>query len=179
MDSNTSNQGIQMTGGQVSAENLAVGNNARAIKNMNETNLDKSNNINIGGTPGSIGSIVAGQDMTGVASGNINGNLTQNIGQSQEEAPEAPKLDDLLQQLQAVIEADPHLSPDDKKEALEQVKALAEAGKKPQDGAMQKAAKSAMRMLRGIISELPGAAKLAEEAVNLLPTIAKLLSLGI
>nr|WP_231510367.1 hypothetical protein [Fischerella sp. PCC 9605] len=49
-----------------------------------------------------------------------------------------------MTQLQTEIEADTNLSQEDKAEALEQVKTLAEAGKNPQEGAMQKAAKTAM-----------------------------------
>ncbi|NES83743.1 MAG: hypothetical protein F6K10_21310, partial [Moorea sp. SIO2B7] len=54
-------------------------------------------------------------------------------------------------------------------EALEQVKALAEAGKNPSDGAMKKLAKRATTMLKGIIAGLPTAAKLVEQCKELLP----------
>ncbi|MDZ8032207.1 MAG: hypothetical protein RMX89_14015, partial [Nostoc sp. DedSLP04] len=61
---------------------------------------------------------------------------------------------------------------------LEQVKALAEAGKNPQEGAMQKAAKTAIKILKGTISSLPSATKLVEQCSNLLPLISNFLGLG-
>lgn len=67
---------------------------------------------------------------------------------------------------------------EDKAEALEQVKALADAGKDLQDGAMQKMGKTAMKILKGTVAGLPSAAKLAEECNKLLPLISKLLGLG-
>jgi len=108
----------------------------------------------------------------------VSGTVIKTIGQLQDsENPESPKLADLLKQLQAVIEADPDLSQEDKAEALEQVKVLAEAGQNPQEGGKQKAAKKAMRMIKGIITELPTAAKLVEECGKLLPTIAQIFAL--
>ncbi|WP_445175108.1 hypothetical protein [Microcoleus sp.] len=46
-------------------------------------------------------------------------------------------------------------SDEDKAEALEQVKALAEVGQNPQEGTMKKAGKTAMTMLKGILAGLP------------------------
>jgi hypothetical protein len=66
----------------------------------------------------------------------------------------------------------------DKAEALEQVKVLAEAGKNPQEGAMQKMGKTAIKILKGTITGLPNATKLVEECNKLLPLISKLLGLG-
>ncbi len=80
--------------------------------------------------------------------------------------------------MQTAIEADTNLSEEDKAEALEQVKALAEAGKNPKEGAMQKAAKTAMKILKGTISSLPSAATLVEECGKLLPLISGFLGLG-
>ena len=62
--------------------------------------------------------------------------------------------------------------------ALEQVKALAEAGKNPKDGATQKAAKTASTMLKGIFAGLPAAAALVEAWNKLWPAIASLFSLA-
>lgn len=186
MNSNTSNQGIQITGGQISAENLTVGNNAKAIKNMNETNLDNRSNIKLGNVGGDIGAFagrditgVAGKDITGAAGGDINGTVTTTIGKLQEsKAPEAPKLADLLKQLQTAIESDSNLSDDDKADALEQVKALAEAGQSPKEGAMQKTAKTAITMLKGIFTGLPAVATLVDAGQKLLPAIAQLFGLS-
>jgi hypothetical protein len=143
---------------------------------------DKSSEIKIGDVSGGsisgIASNVAGENMTGVA-GVVSGNVTQSIGQLEKvNEPEAPKLADLLKQLQAAIEADANLSEEDKAEALEQVKALAEAGQNPKEGAMQKTAKSAMRMLKGIIADLPTVATLVEAGNKILPAIAHLFGLG-
>jgi hypothetical protein len=74
----------------------------------------------------------------------------------------------LLTQLQAAIETDTNLTQEDKAEALEQVKALAEAGQNPQEGAMQKAAKTAMKILKGTVTGLPSAAALVEACNKLL-----------
>jgi hypothetical protein len=49
--------------------------------------------------------------------------------------------------LQAEIKADPNLSEDDREDALEQVKDLAEAAKNPNDAEMKNKAKKADRML--------------------------------
>jgi hypothetical protein len=58
------------------------------------------------------------------------------------------------------------------------VKALAEAGKNPQEGAMQKGAKTAMKILKGTVAGLPSAATLVEACSKLLPLISKFLGLG-
>ncbi|MBW4632787.1 MAG: hypothetical protein KME30_13100 [Iphinoe sp. HA4291-MV1] len=136
--------------------------------------------MNINGTTGNIGGIAAGQDMIGVTVGDISGVVTNNIGKLQDsDVPEAPKLAELLKQLQAAIEAEPNLTLEDKAEALEQVKAIAEAGQNPKEGVMQKTAKTAMRILKGIFSELPNVSKLVEESAKLLPIIAKIFTLSI
>jgi hypothetical protein len=134
---------------------------------------------NVGAFVGGDNTGVAGQDLTGVAGRDISGTVTNTIGQLQESsAPEAPKLADLLKQLQAAIEAETNLTPDDKAEALEQVKTLAEAGQKPKEGAMQKSAKTALTMLRGITSVIPSTASLVEACSKLLPLITQIFGLG-
>jgi hypothetical protein len=147
------------------------------ITNQPGMNVDKSSNVNVSGVTGNIGNIAAGQDMTGVV-GNISGTVNNSIGALQNSGvPEAPELAELLKQLQAKIEADDNLEPEDKAEALEQVKALAEAGQNPKEGAMQKAAKRAITMLTGIFAQLPAIATLVEPSKTLLPAIAKLFGL--
>ena len=159
---------------------------AQTYQNQGDTMPDKSSEINISGVTGSSisgiagGEIsgVAGQNMTGVAA-SVSGNVTQSIGQLEKaDEPEAPKLADLLKQLQAAIEADASLSAQDKAEALEQVKSLAEAGQNPKEQTMQKTAKSAIRMLKGIMADLPAVATLVETTNKLLPAIAHLFGLG-
>ncbi|BAY33270.1 pentapeptide repeat protein [Nostoc carneum NIES-2107] len=138
-------------------------------------------NISISGAQGDISGVAAvgeNSSMTGVAIGAITGNVTNTINQ----LPDSPEPDkagikELLTQLQAAIETDTTLSDEDKAEALEQVKAIAEAGKKPEDGAMQKIAKTALKFLKGTIADLPTTAKLVEECSKLLPLITKFFGL--
>ncbi|HEY9599819.1 MAG TPA: pentapeptide repeat-containing protein [Cyanophyceae cyanobacterium] len=160
---------------------------AETYNNQGDTMSDKSSNIKFGNVGGDIGAFaggniqgVAGKDITGAAGGDISGTVTTTIGQLQESnAPKAPELADLLKQLQTAIESDKNLSEDDKAEALEQVKALAEAGQSPKEGAMQKTAKTAIRVLKGMIIDLPAVATIVEASQKLLPAIAQIFSLSI
>ena len=110
--------------------------------------------------------------------GTISGTVAESINQLPD-APDAnkPSIKELLIELQKVIEADPALKPEDKIEALEQLKALAEAGSNPKEGAMQKTAKTALTMLKGIISGLPSAATAIEACNKLIPAIALIFGL--
>ncbi|MBW4597580.1 MAG: hypothetical protein KME46_32945 [Brasilonema angustatum HA4187-MV1] len=109
----------------------------------------------------------------------ISGTVTKTIGQLQEsDASEALKLAELLKELQTAIEAEANLTQEDKAEALEQVKVLAEVGQESKEGVMQKTAKKAITMLRGTISVLPTTASLVEACSKLLPLITKLFGLG-
>jgi hypothetical protein len=82
-----------------------------------------------------------------------------------------PGIKELLTELQIAIEAETNLSDDDKAEALEQVKTLAEVGKNPQESTMLKARKTAIKILKGAIASLPSAAILVEACSKLLPEI--------
>jgi uncharacterized protein YjbI with pentapeptide repeats len=138
-------------------------------------------NVNISGVQGDVSGIAAAgesQTMTGVAIGAISGTVTNTINQ----LPASPDRDnpgikELLAQLQAAIEAESELPDEDKAEALEQVKTLAEAGQKPEDNVLQKAAKTSMKILKGTVASLPDATKLVEACTKLLPAIATLLAL--
>lgn len=132
---------------------------------------DASRNISVGGDFNASGQAFSLGDISGAVTNTIN-----ELPKSDE--PEKPGIKELLTQLQTAIEADTNLSKEDKAEALEQVKALAEAGKNPQEGAMQKAAKTAMKILKGTISSLPSAATLVEACGKLLPLISGFLGLG-
>ncbi|WP_207714228.1 hypothetical protein [Scytonema sp. UIC 10036] len=77
----------------------------------------------------------------------------------------------MLTDLQAAIEADTSLSEEDKAEALEQVKKIAEAGQKPEDGSMQKIAKNALTFLKGLVVDLPSTAEIVKTCGNLIPII--------
>ncbi|MDZ8189713.1 MAG: pentapeptide repeat-containing protein [Nostoc sp. ChiSLP02] len=138
-------------------------------KNMSNSN-DSSRNINVGRDFNATGTINLGK---------ISGAVTNTINELPPSTePEKPGIKELLTQLQVAIEADTNLSKEDKAEALEQVKALAEAGKNSQEGGMQKAAKTAIKILKGTIAGLPSATKLVEECSKLLPLISNFLGLG-
>jgi uncharacterized protein YjbI with pentapeptide repeats len=141
------------------------------VENKNMTNSnDSSRNINVGRDFNATGTINLGEINDAVI------NTINQLPTSSE--PEKPGIKELLTQLQAAIEADKNLADEDKAEALEQVKALAEAGKNPQEGGMQKAAKTAIKILKGTIASLPSATKLVEQCSNLLPLISTFLGLG-
>jgi uncharacterized protein YjbI with pentapeptide repeats len=138
-------------------------------KIMNNS-IDYSRNFENSGTINNSGQINLGD---------IGGTLTNTINElPSSPEPDKPGVKELLAQLQAAIEAENNLSAEDKAEALAQVKTLAEAGKSPQEGAMQKAAKTALKILKGTVASLPTATKLVEECSQLLPLISKLLGLG-
>ncbi|MEH2195717.1 MAG: hypothetical protein V7K98_24165 [Nostoc sp.] len=142
------------------------------VENKNMTNSnDASRKIEIGSVGRDFNA--SGQALN---LGDIVTNTINELPASPE--PDKPGIKELLTQLQAAIEADTNLPQEDKAEALEQVKALAEAGKSPQQGAMQKAAKTAIKILKGTISSLPSATKLVEQCSNLLPLISNFLGLG-
>ncbi|NER97197.1 MAG: low-complexity protein [Symploca sp. SIO1B1] len=139
-------------------------------------------NINLSGAQGNISGVAAAGEsgaaaagetlsMTG-AIGEVSGNVTNTISQLPDAPePDKPGIKELLTELQAAIEADPNLSEEDKTDALEQVQALAEAGQKPEDGAMQKLAKRAIKFLKGTIADLPSTVDLVKTCSNLFPII--------
>ncbi len=142
-------------------------------KAMNES-TDSSRKLQIGDIGGDFNA-----SGTALNLGDISGTVTNTINQLPASPdPDQPGLKELLVQLQATIEAEAELQPADKAEALEQVKVLAEAGKSPQEGPIQKAAKTATTMLRGITAALPSTTALVKAVAELLPLIAKLLGLG-
>ncbi|MCU0544332.1 MAG: hypothetical protein MUE44_19505 [Oscillatoriaceae cyanobacterium Prado104] len=134
--------------------------------------IDQSRKIEISG--GTVNASGAGA----LSLGDISGTVANTINQLSDSAkPDEPGIKELLTELQRAIEAETNLSEDDKAEALEQVKTLAEVGKNPQESTMQKAGKTAMKILKGTIASLPSAATLVEACSKLLPAIASLLLL--
>ncbi|NQE36194.1 Serine/threonine-protein kinase B [Microcoleus sp. IPMA8] len=134
--------------------------------------IDQSRKIEI--TGGTVNASGAGA----LSLGDISGTVANTINQLSDSAkPDKPGTKELLTELQTAIEAETDLSDDDKAEALEQVKTLAEVGKNPQESTMQKAGKTAMKILKGTIAGLPSAATLVEACSKLLPAIASLLLL--
>jgi hypothetical protein len=114
--------------------------------------------------------VYAGQDISGTVTTTI-----QHLQHSQH--PNAQQLASLLSQLQQAIEADPALTGEDKADALEQVKVLAEVGNHPQEKAAQKLARNAIRILQGTAAALPTATEFLNACSTLLPSIYQLLAL--
>jgi uncharacterized protein YjbI with pentapeptide repeats len=134
--------------------------------------IDKSRKIEI------TGGTVTASGAGALSLGDISGTVANTINQLSDSAkPDEPGIKELLTELQTAIEAETDLSDDDKAEALEQVKTLAEVGKNPQESTMPKAGKKAMTMLKGILAGLPTTATLLEACSKLLPMIANLLLL--
>jgi uncharacterized protein YjbI with pentapeptide repeats len=103
--------------------------------------------------------------------GIISGNATTSIGQLPPAAAHEPDLKTALTDLQTAIESSP-LSDDDKAEALEQVKSIADAGNNPQNNAIQKGVKTAMKMLKGTIADLPATEDLVKVMIKIAPIVA-------
>lgn len=131
--------------------------------------------INISGS--TFGQFIGGDAaIDGIVNlGTINGNVTNAI----EQLPDSTQSDNLglkeiLIELQKAVSTETSLSDEDKVEALEQLKKLAEAGKNPSDGAMRKMARQAATMLKGIVTGLPDVTKLVEACNKLLPIISSI-----
>jgi hypothetical protein len=133
--------------------------------------MAENHSINIRADRGS-NVVYAGHDISGTVTTLIN-QLEHSHGQN------AGQLVGLLKQLQQVIESEPVLSLEDKADALEQVKVLAEVGQNPQESSMQKIARNAIKILRGTAASLPPAAEMLKACNTLLPAIAQLLSLSL
>ena len=141
---------------------------------MNE-NTDQNRSFvvgNVGGDFKPIGSAMMSDKVE------ISGIVAESINQLPD-SPDATKLGikELLSQLTEVISTSPELNDVDRTEALEQVKTIAEAGKNPNDGAMKKNVRTAVKILQGTVSGLPDVAKLAEASSKLLPLITKFFGL--
>jgi hypothetical protein len=123
-------------------------------------NIQSGRDLNITAT----NSVVTLRELSGTVTNTIQ--LLPNTDQTNH-------LRELLTQLQSAITADTTLNDDDKAEALEQVKVLAEAGQNPQDGALNKAAKTATWALKGAIAAFPSATAFVKAITDLLPVVTK------
>lgn len=122
----------------------------------------------------SVGGSVTSGNIQGTSSSNFGGDVSFAINKLPASSePDKPGIKELLIELEAAISADPNLSEDDRNDALEQVKDLAEAATNPNDAEMKNKAKKADRMLGRIISAVPKATELLEFCNNLLPLITK------
>ena len=152
------------------------------IENINNrgefvVSQDNKGSISLSGIQGNVSGLAAAgetQTLTGVAIGAISGQVTNTINALPETSTsDEPTIKELLTELQTAIETDPTLSNDDKTEALEQLKTIIEAGKHPKEGAIQKTVKTAFKILKGTIADLPDTEKLFQVGIKVLPLIAK------
>jgi uncharacterized protein YjbI with pentapeptide repeats len=143
-------------------------------KSMHQSH-DQSRKIEMSG--GTINANGAGAFSLGDIISDTIGNTINPLPDSSE--PDKPEIKELLTELQAAIKSETNLSDEDRDEALEQLKTLAEASENPQEASTQKSAKTAMKILKGTVASLPSVATLAEACTKLLPIIAKFLGLPI
>lgn len=141
---------------------------------MNE-NVDQSRSFtvgNVGRDYKPIGSAMMSDNVE------ISGTVAESINQLPASPdPNKPGIKELLSQLTEAISTSSDINDEDKAEALEQVKILAEAGKNPDDGSMKKMARTAMKILQGTVSSLPNVTQLAEVCSKLLPLITKFIGM--
>ncbi|MEZ2247392.1 pentapeptide repeat-containing protein [Microcoleus sp.] len=90
--------------------------------------------------------------------------------------PEKQRLKEMLIQLQAVVETDTELSADKRTEVLEQLKVIAEVGMYPQEWPKQQM-ETAVRILKGIMVEIPSTARLVVEGKKILKEISQIFDL--
>ena len=90
--------------------------------------------------------------------------------------PEKQQLKELLMQLQAVVETDPQLSLDRRTEVIEQLKIIAEVGMYPQAWPKQQMV-TAIRIVQGIMAEIPPTARLVVESKQMLKEISQIFNL--
>lgn len=141
---------------------------------MNE-NTDQSRNFTVGNVGEDfkpIGSAIMSDNVE------ISGTVAESINQLPASPdPTKPGIKELLSQLTEAISTSSDLNDEDRTEALQQVKTLADAGKDPNDGAMKKMARTAVKILQGTVSGLPDVAKLADACSKFLPLITKFFGL--
>jgi ribosome-binding factor A len=149
----------------VNVHNTAIA-EAKTMTNSN----DSSQTVNIGGN-------VTGSTIN---LGKISAAVTNTINQLPSSSDSAqPGIKELLTQLQAAIEAAQELSPEDKADALEQVKVVAELGQNPQNPEKEGIWRKAVKILKAPIPGLPETATIVKAFGDILPAIAKLLSLTV
>ncbi|MCY7273219.1 MAG: pentapeptide repeat-containing protein [Phormidesmis sp. CAN_BIN44] len=147
-------------------------------QNTGSQTMTEQNNQPISATPGSF--VNTGEmNLSGstINLGTISGAVTNTINQLQNSnTPDASQLADLLTQLKSAIESS-DLKEDDKKDALEQVAAIATVAQSKQPDEKAGVMRKAKKMLDATIAALPSTATLVEACAKLLPTIVKLLGI--
>ncbi|MEM6519791.1 MAG: hypothetical protein AAF722_10750, partial [Cyanobacteria bacterium P01_C01_bin.70] len=165
-------EGERKRADELKAIMLSLGPAANTVT-VTTTAMTHSNNPHISATDGSF--VNTGDQMQGnvVNLGELSGQVSVQINQLPDTAncPDRPSLKEMLSQIQQAVEADSELSEMEKKQALQSISNLAEAGTKPQDNAMQRVAKRAAANLRAITEPLIEGSNLAAVCQKLLPMI--------
>ena len=146
--------------------------NQNINQNTGDHTMTTQDTQNITATSGSF--VNTGNDFSNSGTinlGAISGTVTNAIGQLPTPETHEPDLKTALTDLQTAIESS-SLSDDDKAEALEQVKTIADAGKTPKDNALHKTIKTAMKLLKGTIADLPATEDLVKVLVKIVPIVA-------
>jgi uncharacterized protein YjbI with pentapeptide repeats len=165
-------QSVNMWGVINSLANRPI--NVQAIAKAMNDSTDQSQSFSVGGDF----NINATHSV--VTLGDLSGTVTNTINQLPASPdPAHPGIKELLAELQAEIEAAPELSDDDKKDALEQVKVLAELGQKPDTPEKEGLGRRAIKLLKGTVASLPETTKIVESSFKLLPLIARLLGIPV
>lgn len=110
-----------------------------------------------------------GITLDNIGVGEVSGMVANSIEQLEDtQEPDNAQLATLLKELQAAIEADADLAPEDKAEVMAQMIALAKAGKNPEKVELHRMAKRALWILRGTLAGLPNSAQLVQQIAELL-----------
>lgn len=110
--------------------------------------------------------------------GDISGAVTNTVKQLKDSnQPDAPKLADLISQLQVAIESDTSLSEEQKKDALEALETIGEEGQKPPENRIQKMCKLAVNSLKALVPVATATGQLSTVLKEYLPQIIELLGL--
>lgn len=126
---------------------------------------------------------IIARDITSHGAGSINlgtisGTVANAIGQLPDsDDPNRSGIKELLTALQAAIENDSDLQPEDKADALEQIKILAEIGNDPEQPEKEGNGRRAIKFLQMTVKSLPDTAKIVEACGKLLPLIGTALGL--
>ena len=140
-------------------------------KLMNES-TDKSQKINVGGNF----NINATQSVVNLR--DIIGDVNHTINQiPADTSPQNQELKTLLQELTEAIQIEATLDDEEKAEAANQVKKIAQASQNPDDSAIQTKAKKAVNLLETIAKGLEPASKLFKACQKILPLIMGFLGL--
>jgi hypothetical protein len=145
-----------------------------AGEDVNNSNTDNSRNINVGHDLNLTGSTLN--------LGEINGAVTNSINQLPESDPEHLRLKELLIKIRDTVNSasDSVLPQEDKVDALEQIKVLAEASQQPEEEKNTKGGRAIrflQRIVNAIPTSLPVATSLVTEMNKLIPQIATLLGI--